>query len=430
MKHILLIICTITLLISCDVDLDQGTVLAPAPDAITAEQSLYAAYGFLQAATNEEYYFGAIRSEIGWVGSGETPYSYFDDFDSNLTTASDQIIQPYWFNLYRTILATNLSIERGTGQDAAEAKFLRGYCYFKLVQVFGDVPINTASEVSFETNDAFVRNSVSEIYDLIISDLTDAIAGLEVTKRDGRGRPSSYSAKAMLAKVYMTIGQPLLAEPMLLDVINNSGATIEPSYEVLFSDAGESSNEILFSVQYSATGDTYSNIFTNETTGDFSKIIFPVEQNLRDSYEDGDLREAVTTDTEGRALKHFSDNGSTTSSEADWIVLRLADVVLMYAEAALMNGALSGDEVYALPEIIQIRDRAGLGALSGDDALQVIKDERKIELAWEGHRWFDLVRWGDAKSTLGFTDDNYLLFPIPISEVLATSGTLSQNPGY
>ena len=102
----------------------------------------------------------------------------------------------------------------------------------------------------------------------------------------------------------------------------------------------------------------------------------------------------------------------------------------MYAEAALMNGTLSGDEVYALTEIVQIRDRAGLGPLSGDDALQVIKDERKVELAWEGHRWFDLVRWGDAKSTLGFTDDNYLLFPIPISEVLATSGTLAQNPGY
>lgn len=435
MKNIIISVFTAVILLSCNADLDQQSVLAPSSETIEAQESLFAGYGFLQAATNEEFYFGTMRSDIGFAQSFEAPYANFDVFDSKLVDASDLIILPYWFNLYRTIISANIAIERTEGEDAisGEAQFLRGYSYFKLVQAFGAVPINTSSVVSFETNEGFERKPVTEVYDLIISDLKSAIdlLGDEMVN----GRPSSYSAKALLAKVYMTNGSTSLAEPMLLDVIQNSGAALEGSYETLFTDGGESSSEILFSVQYGATGDTFSNIFTFEITGGFSRIINPATDFLRNSYESGDIRAGLTYNDVSQAIvKHFSDNLSRTSSEADWYVLRLADVILLYAEAGIVNESMTDTEVLALLDDIRIR--AGLPVLEVADfttteaVFQAVKDERKVELAWEGHRWFDLVRWGDAKTALGFESDNYLLFPIPISEVLATSGVINQNEGY
>ena len=435
MKNIIILVLATVAFVSCSVDLDQQTVLAPSSDVIEAQESLYAGYAFLQAATNEEFYFGTMRSDIGFAQSFEAPYANFDSFDSKLIDASDAIILPYWFNLYRTIISANLAIERTEGKDAVsgEAQFLRAYSYFKLVQAFGAVPINTSSEVSFVTNDAFERMPVTDVYELIISDLKSAIDLLSSEMTNGR--PSLYSAKALLAKVYMTNGSPLLAEPILLDVINNSGSVLESSYETLFSDSGESSSEVLFSVQYGATGDTYSNIFTFEITGGFSRIINPATDFLRDSYEAGDIRAALTYDDAVQGIvKHLSDDLSKTSAEADWCVLRLADVILLYAEAGVVNKSMTDGEALVLLD--DIRVRAELPILNASDfanseeVLQAIKDERKVELAWEGHRWFDLVRWGDAKEALGFTSDDYLLFPIPISEVLATSGVINQNPGY
>ncbi len=452
MKNIIISILIATTILSCSVDLDQQPSLTPGSEVINAEQSLLGSYAFLQAATNEEFYFGTLRSDIGFAQSGEAPYANFDKFSGALVDASDDIILPYWFNLYRTIIGVNRTIELtaaiiGTPIEdltkdlltedeqkiLGEAQFLRAYSYFRLVQSFGDVPINTLSDVSFETNEPFERDPASEVYELIITDLTSAFDLLG--SGNGNGRPTEYSAKALLAKVHMANGSPLLAEPLLLEVIENSGAILEPSYEFLFSDAGESSSEILFSVQYGATGDTYSNEFTFEVTGGFSRIINPATDFLRNSYEAGDVRAAATYDDVAQGIvKHFSDDMSRTSAEADWYALRLADIILLYAEAGIVNSSMTDTEVLALLDDIRIR--AGLAPLdvanfpTTDDVFQAVKDERKVELAWEGHRWFDLVRWGDAKTALDFESDNYLLFPIPIQDVLATSGVTNQNPGY
>ena len=170
MKNIIISIFTTLTLLSCNVDLDQEPVLTPSSDTITAEQSLLGSYAFLQAATNEEFYFGTLRSDIGFAQSFEAPYANFDRFDSALVDASDLILLPYWFNLYRTIIATNRTIELTAEPNALslEARFLRAYSYFRLVQSFGAVPINTLSDVSFVTNEPFERDSVSDVYDFII----------------------------------------------------------------------------------------------------------------------------------------------------------------------------------------------------------------------------------------------------------------------
>jgi hypothetical protein len=119
--------------------------------------------------------------------------------------------------------------------------------------------------------------------------------------------------------------------------------------------------------------------------------------------------------------------------EHDWIEIRLADVILLYAEALNENG-VAADTVLALLD--PIRTRAGLTSLIGTassqaDVKQAIAKERRLELAFEGHRWFDLVRTGTVDAEMGQTvNSNYHLFPIPMSEILATNSVITQNPGY
>ena len=109
--------------------------------------------------------------------------------------------------------------------------------------------------------------------------------------------------------------------------------------------------------------------------------------------------------------------------------MRFADVILLYAEALNENNSTGP----ALIELNKIRTRAGLSnsTASGQGEIRIaIADERRLELAFEGHRWFDLVRTGTAQSVLGFTDANYLLAPIPISEITSSFGVITQNAGY
>ena len=124
----------------------------------------------------------------------------------------------------------------------------------------------------------------------------------------------------------------------------------------------------------------------------------------------------------------------TGGPDHDWIELRLADVILLYAEARNENGA-SPEEVLGLLD--PLRSRAGLANLDPADLTskasiaQAIQDERRLELAFEGQRWFDLVRTGTVDAEMGETiDSRFHLFPIPISEVLSSFGVITQNDGY
>ena len=120
----------------------------------------------------------------------------------------------------------------------------------------------------------------------------------------------------------------------------------------------------------------------------------------------------------------------TNGPDHDWIELRLGDVILLYAEALNENGNTTA----ALTELNKIRTRAGLSAstaTSQADVRQAILDERRLELAFEGQRWFDLVRTGTVNAEMGQTvDANYHLFPIPVSEILSSFGVITQNAGY
>jgi hypothetical protein len=376
----------------------------------------------------------------------EAPYTEFDAFTSNLTTMEDQFFGPLYTALYKSILSANNVIENSSNAThIGEAKFLRALSYFKLVKSFGAVTVNLSESPSLTDTSILVRQSATDVYNnVIIPDLNDAIAVLDKTILDGRA--SEYAAQALLGKVYATMGDFVNAETHLAAVVNGAagaGISLKANFSEIFGAENEIANsEIIFSTQVSSSiVDEYSfgTDFWNWYVGDDPKSDLPVDPDLVAAFDASDaagggtdLRRAVTLSAAGTtAIKFPKDGGFGT--EHDWIEIRLADVILLYAEALNENGTAA---TTVLPLLDPIRTRAGLTSLTGTvtsqaDVRQAIADERRLELAFEGHRWFDLVRTNTVDAELGTTvNSNYHLFPIPVSEVLATNGVITQNAGY
>jgi hypothetical protein len=358
----------------------------------------------------------------------------------------DQFFGPLYTAMYKSILSANNVIENSTdATQVAEAKFLRALSYFKLVKSFGAVTINLSAAPSLTDTSILARSSAEEVYnDVIIPDLNDAIAGLGTAIVDGRA--SRYAAQALLGKAYAAKGDYASAASNLATVINGAagaGITLKSNFNEIFGAAYESGNsEIIYSTRITGSiVDEYSfgSDFWNWFVGDDSKSDLPVDSSLVAAFDASDangggtdLRRAVTLSADGlKAVKFPKDGGLGT--EHDWIEIRLADVILLYAEALNQTGS-PASTVLALLD--PIRTRAGLTSLVGTastqaEVSQAISNERRLELAFEGHRWFDLVRTNSVDAAMGQSvNSNYHVFPIPVSEILATGGVITQNAGY
>lgn len=385
-------------------------------------------------------------------------------------------------------------------QYKAEAKFIRALMYFWLNRTFGGVAINDkllgVIKVDKELQQAeaytLERGTLQENYDLIVEDLKFAEQYLPDTySAIDKGRVTKGAAKGMLGKVYMTMaGFPLnkgveyynLASLKLLEVINNPIYSLVPSYKDLFDVSKKNSTESLFEIQYKkespngATGSPWNNDFAprfsdkevvligdkggvNAPTGDMSKAYETGDPRKYVSMRDG-WRNAKTLawENDRYVCKYYDIATSGSDNGNNWIELRLADINLLYAEALVRT---NGDKTTALFYINQIRRRAlntsgdptiiktvdllkdyTLSDLPSDQAfLLAIEKERRLELAFESHRWFDLVRTGRAKDVMiaeqaadgypVFTwSDNMLFYPIPITVMQSNPGKIIQNKGY
>lgn len=445
MKKIYILLGSLFLITSCSTDLDQSPSNIASADSLTDfEGVLNAAYYYQLGTVTPLAVMGEFRSDNALME--EAPYTEFDEYDNGLTAMEDQFFGPFYTAAYKSILSANNVIENSSDDtEIGEAKFLRALTYFKLVKVFGDVTVNLSASPSLTDTSVLVRRSASDVYnDVIIPDLTDAMAVLSTTINDGRA--SKYAAQALLGKVYVTMGNFASAEPHLAAVVNGAagaGIMLNTDYNEIFGAANEIENsEIIFSTQI--TGSivdeyTFGSDFWNWFVGDDPKANYPVSASLVAAFDASDasgggtdLRRAVTLADDGlTAIKFPKEGGQGT--EHDWIEIRLADVILLYAETLNENGSPAST---VLPLLDDIRTRAGLNSLTGTvtsqaDVRQVIADERRLELAFEGHRWFDLVRTGTASAEMGETiNSNYYVFPVPISEILATRGVITQNTGY
>lgn len=358
-----------------------------------------------------------------------------------------------------------------------EAKFLRASYYFLLVQLFGDVPLSLTP--TKPDDDLFpTRTDKNKIYnEVIIPDLLEAINLLprreEYSSKD-LGRASKGAAAGTLAKVYLTLGQYQKCIDMC-NMVEDLGYVLNPDYSDCFGGEEKHKNtaESLFEIQY--FGLTKAGFWDDENQACWlSTYMGPRNsgwvgggygwnqptQEFVDQYEAGDLRKDKTVLYEGGPLfdgKQYKSTMSSTgynvrkflvpvsvspdynTNSAGITVLRYADILLMKAEALNELGKTTDAE----EPLYQVRKRAGLSNradienLSQEQMQDKIRKERRIELAFEGHRWFDMIRWNNGKYALDFlhsigkvnAQKKHLLLPIPQKEIDANHN-LKQNSGY
>ena len=434
MKKLFLILAIALFVTACNNDLDQVPPNIATSDSLSDfDGVLNAAYYYQLGSVTPLAVMGDFRADNALMI--EEPYPSFDRFNSDLLDMEDQFFEPFYIALYRSILsANNVIINSENSTDVGEAKFLRALSYFKLVKVFGDVTVNlTSGDLDLDV----ARQPSSEVYDnIIIPDLQDAIASLDNTGLS-TGRASQIAAQGLLGKVYMQRGDFANAETHLSAVVSSAsaaGVTLESNFSDVVTDE---SSEILFATQVSSSiPDEYGfTEFTGWFIGNDSKAFEPLDMDLVAAFDAaGDvIRKNLTVDEINiRGVKYVSEN-----PDQDFIELRLSDVIMLYAEALNENTNATGSQSSSILALLDdIRTRAGLGSLSGSattqaEVRQAIADERRLELAFEGQRWFDLVRTGTVDAEMGETiNPNYHLFPIPVSEVLASGGVITQNAGY
>lgn len=405
-------------------------------------------------------------TRIADAGRGDLRELEFFQFTDN-----NQYLQSRWSGLYTGISRANLLLEKIDqiiftnqalkDQYTGEAKFLRALFYFDLVRFFGAVPVSLSEIKSADVAFSLKRAPENEVFQAIITDLSDAATMLPVSYSSSDvGRATKGAAKALLAKVYLTNNTPASAIPLLQEL------TRPPyTYKLMntYADVFDTDNnaESIFEIQYSSAirgeGNPYPNFFlTNDGTagkdifgsgflGNTGQGVNLPTQDMYDSYEPNDARRSYSIiiyyskQEAGNVYIIYKYRGVPTSpynSEDNIPVLRYADVLLMLAEA--INESNHNPTPEAYDAINLVRERAGLMALTPNLTYETFKlqllHERRVELAFENHRWFDLKRFNKAVEIL--QAKNYdikpfqLLYPIPRKEVLISQGNITQNPGY
>lgn len=409
-----------------------------------------------------------------------------DDFT---ITSSNEFCATLWSGHYNSIGAANQALVALA--DAAispsvrnelkgEVRFLRAYFYFNLVRMFGGVPlVLTVPKDAHDanTNPIFqTRASVNVVYDSIVVDLQYAINNLPWKLQASVGHASKGAAQALLAKVYMFQNQWTNVFSLTNEIITSGQYQLVQDYSSQFKQAGNNASESIFEIETGKFNNANFGI-ANCTVSQGPRVggvggwndlgwgFNNPSTSLINSYEPGDKRKNATiifidnsgthkgttlwdgfripsSDSVQNLYYNYKAYTSSTSPSKEIyanpgdkdrpkniIVLRYADVLLMNAEAALQT---SND---AVSPINLVRQRAGLPPKSAV-TLADIKQERHVELAMEEDRFWDLVRWGDAASTMiaagktNFVAGKNELLPIPSSQILLSNGKLTQNPGY
>ena len=432
---------------------------------IDIRSALTGAYSSLRPIYNEQYGFGELPSDNSQT-YGESEVLYGEQDKLTWTPASTNL-QSAWGRFYATIAYANIVLDHVNTPPMStanrngyigQAKFLRALMYFNLVRMFGGVPL-VLNEITSESQAyTYNRETATAVYAQIEKDLTEAAAVLPASYTGTDiGRATSIAANALLGKVYMFQNKFQQAESILATVSATAG-TLLP-YDQVFGLGKDNNRDIIFSVQYLGggfgEGNTFARSFVPQPSGTTITAVTGNSNNsgtpdLFGSFEAGDnrLNTAIGVYRSGTLVYYYAKKfiyqsvAANSEGDNDWPVLRYADIVLLYAEALNENGKTD----QALTQLNLIRTRSNLDAKSGlsqADARTTIRHERRIELCFEGERWFDLIRWGNfvqvmqahktnfvpANGLIGNVTPNLALYPIPTREI-QLNPRLTQNPGY
>lgn len=415
-----------------------------------------------------------------------------DNFSFN---ADHEDVRNVWTHMYDAINRANIVVGRVAGIDMdnnlkqqyiAEARFIRGLCYFYGVRLYGGIPLITAEVTSVDEVADIKRSTAAAVYTQVIEDLTAAAEVLPSTNQQGRA--TKGAAKGLLAKVFLTRASSDAAESndyqrcadLAAEVIAMPEHHLMPNYQDAVGAANKFNPESLFEWQadriltpvgkqsifgqFTLPRDIVGLVPEAGQTGE-SQIVSEIA--FFDRYDDRDYRKESTFITSGTnrqgedvswqqftfpfpapAWKYVDRTATTRNGyafNANFVVLRLADVYLMRAEALNEVGGPT-DAAYEM--INAVRERArnrdgnnlngfpeNLSGLTKDEFRDAVLHERAIELGFEGHRWFDLVRTKRLVETIKTVHPDYqvaekhYLFPIPANELIINPN-LEQNPGW
>lgn len=370
--------------------------------------------------------------------------------------ASNGIVENYWKNFDNGVYRCNLVLdaidaaqfdEKLKAQYKAEALFIRAFTYFNMYRTWGGVPV-ARKVVTNEEALTIKRATDAEMYQYIAGDLEEIVNNKmlpESYSGDNIGRITLGAARALLGKVYLTFKKPELAEKVLKDVLDKYELLENP--EDVFDVDNKMNNEIIFAVRFNKTiegeGHGYWYSITNLTDDSNQTDI------LKNLYAANDKRKALIEYVKVAGvnvclMRKFYDTQDPINKNVgnDQIIIRYPDVLLMYAEALNEQAYVNDANSPAFTRLNEVRSRAGLDKLRVNDApdqaafRKAILKERQMEFPYEGQRWFDAIRLGEAKNAAleeGFTIQDYqLLYPIPTSELerINNKDVLWQNTGY
>ena len=417
----------------------------------------------------------SMGSDDAEKGSDPSDATFMNDFDNFTATSTEGVLSDFWNGQYQNINLCNQVLDNipAIKMDAtlqarylAEAKFVRAYSYFRLVRAFGDVPLRLATPKDASGYN-IPRTPKASVWTAIEQDLTDAANVLPQTYSGADiGRATKGAAIGLHAKVAMY--QSKWSDVVTLtNQVMTMGYSLFPNFDQLFRVSNENSSESLFEIQCAlvignndASNSQYSQVQgVRGITGGGWGFNIPT-QDLVNEFETGDPRENATiifrgqTTSSGDAIpgtvtnpmyNHksyvpFSDyvSGYNEGCQQNVRVLRYADVLLMNAEA----NAQLGNSAAALAslELVRARARAGNNAIlprvtttDKTQLLNAIYHERRVELAMEFDRYFDVIRQGRAATVFGpkgWKANKNEVWPVPQSEIDLSVGILSQNPGY
>jgi len=299
-----------------------------------------------------------------------------------------------------------------------EMLFVRAYCYFNLVRMYGGVPLRTVPVASASNDDIFIGRSTSDQTFLQINkDLTEAAQLLE-----GRGAGNSILANeaavlGLQARVKLEEQEWFVAAELATKVIGEFGYTLDENYSAIF-DETSASEEIIFQIDFINDDDV--NTIANWLL-EAGRYEAAATEDIYFLYDGFDARADVSTGLAG-ASDYFCNKYTGLQNDKDnFIVMRLAEMYLIAAEA--QNELSDSPGANAFDNLNAIKGRAGLDSVSNLELTskiafrEAVAIERRKELAFEGHRWFDLVRTGEAQDVLEISNPNKLIFPIPQSEI-------------
>ena len=456
-------------------DLSENDFYKTADDILSAVNGVYSS---LQEGDiyGNWYVFGEIPSDNtrNQLSGSVTTQNEFDQF---YIDTQNSMIANFWKAAYKVINRTNTVLGRIDGIEIntelanrykLECKFIRALMYFNLVRVYGDVPL-VLKEISISESYDILREPKENVYNQIIADLKEA-QDLPVSYSTAEdGRATQGAAKALLANVYMTLHKYAEAETILAEIINSGrysllentpGSLNIDGYKNVFSPVNHNSKEGIFEIQFLkggyGEGSNYANNFAPENSGTNVVAVGGTggnnipEMDIYNAYEEGDLRRDFSMSlgyydnrknnewVESRYVCKFMDVPyQNNDASNNYPVIRYADVILMYAEALNQNGKTAEACKY-----LNMTRRRGFGYqttetspvdLQTTDKAQfalMVERERRVELAFENHRWFDLIRTGRAVEVMrskGFSlNETNLICPIPQKQI-DVNPKLTQN---